>query len=168
MADKEGKTNKEAKPEGTDYKKELGECQKLRDEYLAGWQRERADFLNYKKKEMERIEELVKYASEGLILNILPILDNFDIAEKKLPEDVKGNKNVKGILQIRSQMLEFLKSQGVEEIHSLGKEFDPKFMEVSEMVEEKKSKPGIVIEEIQRGYKIDNRVLRPAKVKVAK
>ena len=85
-----------------DLKKKLEECQKEKDEYLAGWQRARADILNYKKEEMERIEEILKYAGEELILKILPILDNFDLIEKKLPDNLKEDVNVKGILQMRT------------------------------------------------------------------
>ena len=84
--------------------RELEECQKQKDEYLTGWQRERADFLNYKKGELERIGEIIKYGDLGLILKILPILDNFEIAEKKLPENLKNDDNVKGILQLKNQI----------------------------------------------------------------
>jgi len=151
-----------------DISRELEECQKLKDEYLAGWQRERADFLNYKKEELERIGEILKYTNVGLILNILPILDNFEIAEKKLPEDLKNDENVKGILQIKNQILDFLKNQGVEKIESLGKKFDPNLMEVVEVVEMKEKESAIVLEEIQKGYKINGRLLRPTKVKISK
>ena len=149
-------------------KKQLEECQKLKDEYLTGWQRERAGLLNYKREEMERIGEILKYADVGLVLNILPILDNFEIAEKKLPEDLKNDENVKGILQLKNQILDFLKNQGVEEIKSLGEKFDPNFMEVVETTEAKDKESGIVVEEIQKGYKINGKVLRPAKVRVTK
>jgi len=171
-----------------DLEKKLEECEKQKNEYLAGWQRARADLLNYKKEEMERIGELVGYATEELILKILPILDNFEIAEKKLPEDLKGDGSVKGVLQIKNQILDFLKSQGVEEIKSVGEKFDPNLHEVVEEVEEKGKEPGIInkdttpsgvilkdttpsgviLEEIQKGYKINGRLLRPAKVKVTK
>ena len=169
-----------------ELKKQLEECQKLREEYLAGWQRARADFLNYKKEEIERIEEILKYADVGLILKILPILDNFEIAEKKLPENIKNEENVKGILQIKNQILEFLKNQGVEEIKAVGEAFDPNLHEVMEEIEPafapasaeatagkkategKEIKSGVIIEEIQKGYKINGRLLRPAKVKVTK
>ena len=110
-----------------ELKKKLEECEKLKDEYLAGWQRERADFLNYKREELERIGEILKYTNVGLILNILPILDNFEIAEKKLPEDLKNDENVKGILQIKNQILNFLKNQGVEEIKSAARSLIPIF-----------------------------------------
>jgi molecular chaperone GrpE len=146
----------------------LEECQKLKDEYLAGWQRARADLINYKKEELERVGELIKFSANGLILKILPILDNFEIAEKKLPENLKNDENVKGILQIKNQILNLLKEQGVEEIKSIGERFDPNFHEVVGEVEAKGKEPGTIIEEIQKGYKINGRLLRPAKVKVAK
>jgi len=166
-----------------DISRELEECQKLKDEYLTGWQRERADFLNYKKGELERVGEILKYADVGLVLKVLPILDNFEIAEKKLAENLKvdelrssspfadarvNDENIKGLLQIKNQILDFLKNQGVEEIKSLGEKFNPNFQEIVEIVETKDKESGVVIEEIQKGYKIHGRLLRPAKVKVAK
>jgi len=182
-----------------ELKKKLEECQQLKEEYLAGWQRERADFLNYKKEEIERMGEMIKYADVGIILNFLPILDNFEIAEKKLSENLKvdelrssspladarvgkedksssspfadarvNDENIKGLLQIKTQIQDFLKNQGVEEIKSVGERFDPNFQEVVGEIETKDKEPGIVVEEIQKGYKIYGQVLRPARVKVAK
>lgn len=151
-----------------ELKKKLEECQKLKDEYLAGWQRARADFLNYQKEELERINEIIKYAGKEFVLKILPILDNFEIAEKKLPEELKNEENVKGLLQIKAQIKDFLKNQGVEEINCLDQKFDPNFQEVIEEIETKDKESGIVLEEIQKGYLIHGRLLRPAKVKIAK
>lgn len=151
-----------------ELKKRLKECQKLKEEYLAGWQKARANLLNYKREEMERVGELLKYVVEPLILKILPILDNFEIAEKNLPENLKKNENIKGLLQIRAQLKDFLRSQGVEEIKCLGKKFDPEFQEVVDEVETKDKDSGIVIEEVQKGYLLHSRVIRPAKVKIAK
>lgn len=149
-------------------KKELEECQKLRDEYLASWQRERADFLNYKKEEMTRVGDFLKYANVGLILKILPILDDFEVALKNSPD--------KGFLQIKEKILSFLKEQGVEEIKSVGEKFDPNFHEAVEDVSAqilaepgvKMEESGMILEEIQKGYTINGRLLRPAKVKVIK
>jgi len=155
-----------------DLKKELSECQRLRDEYLAGWQRARADLLNYKKEEMTRVGDILKYANEGLIIKILPILDNFGIALKKVQNLNSGIENyqeiIKGFIQIEKQLLDFLKSQGVEEIKSVGLKFDPNFHEVIEEVEQDGKESGIILEEIQKGYTISGRIIRPAKVKVAK
>lgn len=147
---------------------ELEECKKQKDEYLAGWQRERADFLNYRKEEMDRIGELLKYAGEEMVLRLLPILDNFEISEKNMPEDLKNNDNIKGLLQIKNQITDFLKNQGVEEIKTVGEKFDPNSMETVEEIEGKGKDSGTVVEEIQKGYKINGRLLRPAKVRVTK
>jgi molecular chaperone GrpE len=165
---------KEKKPE--DLRKKLAECEKLKNEYLASWQRERADFLNYKKGELARVGELVKYADMGIILKILPILDNLELVEKELPDDLKNNENVKGILQIKSQIKDFLKGQGVEEIKSVGNKFDPYLHEIiggisfSEFLSKngKEAAPGSIVEEIQKGYIVGGKVLRPAKVKIVK
>lgn len=153
-------------------KKKLAECQKLKDEYLAGWQRSRADFLNYKKEEMKRIGQLAKYAAEELILKILPILDNFEIAIKEVQnrkyKDMKIKEIIQGFSQIKNQIKEFLKSQGVEEIKCLGEKFNPEFHEVAEEKKIKDKQPGIVVEEVRKGYKLHDKVLRPSRVKIAK
>jgi len=188
----EDKEKKEESLEET--KKKLEECQKLKNEYLVGWQRARADLLNYKKEELERLGEILKYADVGVILKILPILDNFETAARQnFPlENLSGqekeriNQAIQGFLQIKKQLQEFLKSQGVEEIKSVGEKFDPNLHEVVEGVEPavasasakvtadkkttagKEIESGVIIEEIQKGYKINGRLLRPAKVKVMK
>ena len=174
--EKKSEESKEKELSIEDLKKKLDECEKLKNEYLTGWQRERADLLNYKREEMERIGEILKYADVGLILKILPILDNFEIAarqtfalqNKSSQEKENIDKVIQGFLQIKIQLEEFLKNQGVEKIKSVGEKFDPNFMEVVETVEAKGKASGIVIEEIQKGYKINGRLLRPAKIKVIK
>lgn len=156
---------------GEDLKKQLEEYKKKSEEYLAGWQRARADFLNYKKEEMERIGEILKYANENFILKILPILDNFEKAAKEIPEDKKKDKFLEGLLQLKNQLRDFLKSQGVEEIKTLGEKFDPNLHEVTEPVAAEVQvgkESGIIIEEVQKGYKLPGKVIRPARVKVVK
>ncbi len=149
-----------------EIKKQMEECQKQKDEYLEGWKRERAGFLNYKKDEIERIEGLIKYANEELILKFLPILDNIHLAEKQMPDDLKDHQWAEGILQIKTQISDFLRSQGVEEIKAEGVNFDPNFHEVIGEVEGKE--PGMVAEENQKGYLLNGKVIRPSKVKIIK
>lgn len=141
--------------------------QNKEQEYLENWKRERAGFLNYKKGEAERVAKLLKFGNEELILNILDILDNIYIAESKLPKDLENNQWVKGVLKIKEQILEFLRSNGVKQIDCLNKEFDPHFHEAVEMIESN-SKSGIIIKEIKKGYILNNKVIRPSKVKVTK
>jgi molecular chaperone GrpE len=156
-----------------ELKKKLEEYKKQKAEYLAGWQRSRADFLNYKKEEIERIEEILKYADEELILKFLLILDNFYLVEKRLSENLKKDESVKGILQVKTQILDLLKNQGVKEIKvKIGDKFNPNFQEAVEAesasAEASADKAGTILEEIQKGYTLHDKVLRPAKVKVAK
>ena len=123
---------------------------------------------------MERIVFLAKYAKEDVILKILPILDNVYFAEKQLPENLKIGKEgspqaiewTKGFLQIQKQADEFLKKEGIEEIEVVGKPFDPNIMEIVEEVEGEDS--GKVVEELQKGYMMSGKILRPAKVKVSR
>ena len=151
-----------------EFKKEIEKYKKLKEEYLANWQRERADFLNYKKEELLRMGEIVSYASTDLILKIIPILDNFELAEKNISSEVKNNEEIKGLLQIKNQLEDFLKKQGVEEIESVGKKFDINLHEAVEELEVNGKEPGVVLEEVKKGYTMQGRVIRIAKVKVSK
>ena len=141
---------------------------KERDEYLAGWQRCKADFINYKKSEEERLKNLTNFINANLALQILPIADNFYAAEKTIPEELKTDEHVKGMLQIRGQITDFLKSLDIEEIKAVGEKFNPEFHEAIEMVEDNTKESGIIIEEMQKGYMSEGHVVRPAKVKVVK
>ncbi len=158
-------TNEPASAKSSDVakeepKNEVEELKKKCDEYLNGWKRERADFLNYKKSEMERIGELSKYANEELILNIIPILDNLCLAANHIKDD--------GLTQIKKQLEDFLKKEGIEVIETLGRKFDPNTMEAIEDIETQESEPGVVVEELQRGYIMNGKLIRPARVKISK
>lgn len=130
------------------------DLQKKCEEYLNGWKRERADFLNYKKEEMERIGNLAKYANEELILKLLPILDNLCLAEQHVKDE--------GVAQIKKQLEDFLAKEGIEHVEVVGKPFDPNTMEAVEGSGE------TVLEEVQRGYTLHGKLIRPAKVKLSK
>ena len=137
----------------------LEEYRKMKEEYLAGWQRARADFLNYKKEEGERLGEIVKYANEDLVMEFLPIADNLDLLEKHLHDELRENDYVKGILLIRGQIKDFLKNHGVEEIKTIGEKFNPTFHEVVGEVspseasakEDENIESEVIAEEIQKG-----------------
>jgi len=151
-----------------ELKKQLENCQKQKDEYLAGWQRAQADFINYKKEEAQKFGEFLKYAMESLVLNFLPILDNLEIAKKNLSKDLKENPEVKGILQIEKQIQDFLKLQGFEEIEIKDKKFDVNFQEAVEEIEKKDCEPGTILEIVQKGYKLSGKIIRPVRVKISK
>jgi len=137
---------------------EIEELKAKCEEYLNGWKRERADFLNYKKEEMERIGQMIKYANQELILKILPILDNFELAEKHIADE--------GISQIKKQLSDLLAKEGIEAIKTMGEPFDPNTMEA--VGEAEGGEEGTIAEEVLRGYTMHGKVIRPAKVKVTK
>lgn len=126
-----------------------------------------ADFENYKKRSQKEREEFSKYANVDLILQILPIMDNFQLATKHLPKELKDDNWAQGVLQIEKQFEQVLTAEGIEEIRSIGVQFDPYLHEGIEEVVSAKPK-GEVTEEILRGYKLNDKVIRHAKVKVSK
>ncbi len=162
--------NEEKKDSSEEEKieKKLEECEKKKQEFFLGWQREKADFINYKRKEGERIIELAEAIKKDLLLKILPILDSFNLAEKKIPSNEKDDKNLKGLFLIKKQLEEFLKNQGVEEI-PCDQEFDPRLHEaIGEITDKDAKKEGRIAEEIEKGYRFNGIVIRPAKVKIFK
>ena len=137
-----------------------------RDEYLAGWQRAKADLLNYKKETEERMKFLEEGARIEQILECLPILDNLELAASELTDKQKKDQVVGGFLQIIERFKKILKNQNIEEIKAVGKKFDPALHEA--IAEVKGRKSGFVVEEVEKGYMRNGVLLRPSKVKVAK
>lgn len=149
-------------------KKELSELDKLkqeRDEYLNGWKRAKADLLNYQKEEVKRIDEILKFGNESLIKELLPVLDSFDLSLLVMEKADTGIK--KGVEIIQSQLEQILNRHGLEPVPALDAKFDPSVHESIEEVESDKE-AGIVVEELVRGWRLQGRVIRPAKVKISK
>ncbi|MFC1757031.1 nucleotide exchange factor GrpE [Patescibacteria group bacterium] len=138
----------------------LKRCQKEKEEYLDGWQRSKADFINARKEEDKQREKFTKFANELLISELLVVLDSLDLASQ--------NTDDKGFAMIQSQMQNILNREGLEIIETIGKKFDSEFHEALKEVVSKKQKSGTIIKEIQKGYKLNNKVLRPAKVQIVK
>lgn len=155
--------------------KELDEAKQQRDEYLAGWQRARADFINHKREERERMQEFIKFAEEELLVELLPVVDNLELAQAQLkalngnevPEG-KDDTLSKGFMQIAMQLKQFLKDHQVQEIDAEGKKFNPEFHEAVGETEKEGAGPGIVVEVLSKGYTLHGKLMRPAKVKIAK
>ncbi|HBT81285.1 TPA: nucleotide exchange factor GrpE [Candidatus Giovannonibacteria bacterium] len=140
-------------------REELKVCRKEKEEYLAGWQRAKADFINARKDEEKLRENFLKFAEENLLREFLAIADSLELAIKLRPSE--------GVEQIYSQLRGLLKKYGVSPIESLGKKFDPLEHEAIEKVEVSEAeREDVVLEELQRGWRLHEKVLRPAKVKV--
>lgn len=148
-----------------DFSKELEPCKKERDEYLNGWKRAKADLINYQKEEAKRFEEIIRFANAGMIKELITVLDSFELAVSVLEKQGKAEK---GIYMIKSQLEDVLKKSGAEKIAvEIGKKFDPSFQE--SVAEAESDQPvGTIIEEMEHGYFLHGRVLRPAKVKLSK
>ncbi|MCD6270630.1 nucleotide exchange factor GrpE [bacterium] len=165
---KNGNSKKEKKDELEEIKAKLEECEKAKNDYLRGWQRAKADYLNYKKEEIERVGQLIDSAIDNFIIGILPVFDNLKRAEEHLPDDIKDSDWVKGVLQVLRQFEIVLKQNGVEEINNQGQIFNPDNAQAIEEVVAEDEEPGTVVEILEKGYMRNGRLLRPAKVKVSK
>lgn len=140
----------------------LAQCEKERDEYLNGWKRAKADFLNYQR-EQERLQKsLLEYANAMVLEDVLSLYDSVAGAVKHSPNSNNGWQ------ELLKQFQGFLKTHGVEPIKAVGERADPHFHEVVEMREEQGSVPGIVVAEIQTGFFLRGKVLRTSKVVVSK
>ena len=138
------------------------------DDYFERLLRLQADFDNYKKRlEKEKIE-FVKFANEEIIVEILKILDDFERAVEAGKSKHDFDILYKGIEMIYKDLKEFLKQKGIEEIDSKGKPFNPHEHEAMMQEETDDHPEDHVVEEFQKGYILNGRVIRPAKVKVAK
>jgi len=138
-------------------------------ELQAGWQRTQADFDNYKKKaELAKIN-WISSAKEEALFEILPILDNLYFAVKHKPPELKDNSWIAGLDHISNQICSKLKGLNIDRIlPKINEHFDPAFHEALATENSKNIKPGCIIELIRPGYKIGERVIRPAQVKVSK
>lgn len=156
--------NTEERPSEEIVKEDTG---KKAEEYLDGWKRCLADFDNYKKQQAKFLEEIRTYATEDLIRELVPILDSFELALKAVPEGDLSREWKKGVIYIQGQLEEVLKARGLERIHAFGEKFNPEIHEAIESVESDKES-GSILEELQPGYTMRGKVVRPARVKVAK
>ena len=146
----------------------LEQLQKERDEYLAALQRERAEFLNFKRRTAEEREALAGLASEGLIRKVLALADDFDLAVEHRPETGIDEAWVEGIAAIDRKLRALLESEGVSRINvSAGMPFDPHEHEAVVNVPNTGRPGGEIVEELRRGYRLRDRVIRPALVAVA-
>jgi molecular chaperone GrpE len=158
----------ELQDEALGLEKALEEAKNKADEYLDGWQRARADFANYKKRVERDQSQTYQMATGSVIKRFLDILDDLDRALKNKPESGDGATWANGIELIYRKMLSILESEGVVPMKSDHMEFDPNLHEAISSEESDHHKSGEIIETLQQGYMIGDRVLRPAVVRVAK
>ena len=152
--------------ENKDISQEPTELEKLkqeRDEYLNGWKRAKADFINYQKEEAKRQEAMAQFGNEYLIQELLPVLDSLLLSLSMINDEQAK----KGVEMIYAQLERILSKHGLEPIHSLGTQCDPSMHEALAEVESEQPS-GTIIEELEKGWKLHGKVIRPARVKIAK
>ncbi|MBN2305285.1 MAG: nucleotide exchange factor GrpE [Anaerolineae bacterium] len=149
-----------------DLMAQLEQAQAKADEYLDSLQRERATFQNYKKRIEREREDQRQAITGGLLLKLLPTLDDFHRAMAAVPADQR-DQWFEGVALIQRKLERFLEDAGVTEIEAEGQPFDPKFHEAISVDADSEAESGTITQVLQRGYKHGERVLRPAMVRVA-
>jgi molecular chaperone GrpE len=149
-------------------------AQKERDAYKEQFLRAVADFDNYRKRIERERRELSEYAAADVLLDLLPIIDNFERALSAFALSASADRQAdieafrQGVELIHKQMLDLLRKRGVTRIDALGADFDPNVHQAVIHEPSDEHREGEVMEELQRGYKLGDRLLRPSMVKVAK
>ncbi|MDO8615511.1 MAG: nucleotide exchange factor GrpE [Dehalococcoidia bacterium] len=150
---------------GTDTPQELERARDAAQKYLDNWRRAEADLQNYKRRAEQERDESRRFSHAALIINLLPILDDFERAFSSLDMNLAGLTWFDGMRLIYRKLWALLENAGVTPIQSEGQAFDPRYHEA---VAHADGEEGKVISEVQRGYKLHDRVLRPAMVVVGK
>jgi len=165
---KEQKEPKAKKSELEELRQQIEDLQREKDELFGKLQRVGADYENFQKRVPKQIADTIAYEKEKIIKTLLPALDNFEHTLQKAHSAENTEVLVKGIQIIYDQMLDILKSHGVEQIRGLGEKFDPALHQAVMQREEPEKQDGTVLEEFQKGYKLNGRVIRPSNVIVNK
>jgi len=149
-----------------DPKEDVEKLEQEREEYLNGWKRAKADLSNYKKDELKRLEDIARFANEDIIRDLLNILDSFELALRAME---KSGEVEKGVYLIQNQLEDLLRRRGLEKMDvQEGQLFDPGMHEAVMMMDGPPEKEGLVAEEIEKGYVLNGKIVRPAKVKIYK
>ncbi|MBN3038307.1 MAG: nucleotide exchange factor GrpE [Candidatus Omnitrophica bacterium] len=147
---------------------ELTESAEKTQQYYDKLLRTHAEFDNFKKRSLKEKEQFLKYANEGLIYELISILDNFELAFESANKMTDFKSLHQGVEMILKQIHQVLEKNGVKKIECVGKVYDPIQQEAIEHVETNEYPENTVVQEVQKGYTFENRLIRPAVVKVSK
>ncbi len=151
-----------------DLQAALDEARAEAEDYLNQLLRARADYANYKRRMEQERKELLRYGSAGLMTRLLPVLDDFERAFQTIPEGLIRLTWSEGVALIHRKLQMLLENEGLEHIEVAGQKFDPAVHEAISYEEREDMEDGDIIAEVQKGYRLGERVLRPALVRVAK
>ncbi len=147
---------------------DLSEKAKTSDECYDKWLRAHAELDNARKRMNKEKEEFLKFANEDLIIRLIPIVDNFDRALVSVKHTDETDAVLKGVKMVQKELHSLFKDHGVEVIESMSKKFDPHLHEAIAVVETDEYPEDTIIEEVQTGYTLKGRLIRPSIVKVSK
>jgi len=139
----------------------------LAEENNTRYLRAQADFDNFRRRTVKEREELAKYASLKLVEQLVPVLDNFERAIQASGENQEFESFSKGVQMIFRQLSQVLDQEGLQQMNAVGQPFNPEYHQAIMQVESDEYEEGIVVEEVQKGYMLKDKVLRPAMVKVS-
>jgi molecular chaperone GrpE len=152
----------------TTLRRELEEQKAKADEYLDGWQRARAEFSNFRKRIEKEQEDMVKFANGVFITRLLPVMDDFERAFQTLPPNLLSMTWLEGMALIQRKLQMLLEQEEVTVIETEGQMFDPTLHQAVTHEESEEHEEGQIIGEVQKGYRMGDKVLRPSLVRVAK
>ena len=144
--------------------KKIKELEKQVAINLGGWQKALADYQNLEKESNKQVAELSNYLKSNIILQLLPIFDNYRTAIDHIPEDQKESQWAVGLEHILKMWNTFLQDNNIKKIESVGKVFNTELHESIDQIKDKKKKDQEILEEKESGYSIDNNIIRPSKV----
>ncbi|HEX9664322.1 MAG TPA: nucleotide exchange factor GrpE [Patescibacteria group bacterium] len=147
--------------------KEIQDLQQKCEEYLNGWKRAKADYINLKKETDKKQAEIMRFAAANFFMSLLPIIDNVKQAISHIPDAEKEKDWVEGFINIKKQFDELLTNLRIEEIKTTGEKFNPEFHEAVSKEKVEGKEEGIVVKEVSGGYMIEDKVIVPAKVVVS-
>ena len=150
----------------TELEAQIAKLQKESADHRDSWLRSAADFKNFKRRTDQERADLIRSASAGLLLKLLPVADDMERALGGVPAEVAATPWYEGVKLIAQKLQTILESEGVTPIEALGQEFDPNFHEAVIYEATENGQDGKVVAELQKGYKLRDRVLRPTMVKV--
>jgi len=159
---------KQTSQKAEELQKQLDELQKEKDDIFAKLQRVAADYDNFQKRSAKQITEGIAHEKERIIKAMLPVLDNFEHALANTNCGESAEVVLKGVRIVYDQMLDALKVQGVEQIEAAGERFNPTMHEAIVQRAEPGEEDGVVLEELQKGYRMNGRVIRASRVVVNK
>lgn len=154
--------------EGLDLSEKLAQVEARATEYLDNWRRSVAELSNARKRMQREQEEMRRSAAERVLEKLLPIVDDMDRAFANVPSADTGSDWIEGFRLIQRKLQGLLESEGVTPIPAAGEQFDPKLHYAVTHEDAEGLKEGQIIAEVTRGYKLDDKVLRPSMVRVAK